>query len=187
MVNQSNSFLNGFCLEVGGGQNNLFWSSDFGVMTQIRTFGLDAVDRTKFKFVPNLRLSYRYDYKSSFVLTPFAGYNQIGGYGKEDSYILEAVEIGTFALYKISNFSLGIGTKLSYFLNAEYKLSNSVWDRSDWFTKQTADLGLRTSYAIKPFILSLESWFGLLDLGKGILEKANIHQNHYRILLGYLF
>jgi hypothetical protein len=181
------SFLNGFCLEVGGGQNNLFWSPDFSVMTQIRTFGLDAVDRTNFKFAPNFRLSYQYKYKPSFLITPFVGYNQIGGYSKDDSYIFKAVEIGTFALYKISNFSLGIGTKVSFFINTEYKLYDSVWDHSDWFSNQTGDIGLRTSYSIRPFLLSLESWFGLLNLGKGILEKANIHQNHYRILIGYLF
>ncbi|MCW8848550.1 MAG: hypothetical protein OQJ81_01125 [Melioribacteraceae bacterium] len=156
-------------------------------MTQIRTFGLDAVDRTNFKFAPNVRLSYKYKYKPSFLMTPFVGYNQIGGYRKDDTYVFEAVEIGTFALYKISNFSLGVGTKFSFILNAEYKYLNSDWDRSDWFTKQTADLGLRASYSIKPFILSVESWFGIFNLGNGILEKANIHQNHYRILLGYLF
>jgi len=179
------SLLSGFGLEFGGGQNSMFWSAPFN----IRTLGGVPADRTEMKFAPNIRITYKLDYQIPIALLPFLGYNQIGGSSNEDKYSFNSIEIGGFALYKLSNINFGIGIKMDYLLDAEYKLlnSNSKWDRSDWFTKLTSDVGLRASYSLKPFIIGVETWFGIINLASGATDGAKIYENHYRVLLGYGF
>jgi len=99
------------------------------------------------------------------------------------------IEIGGFALFNLSNLNIGIGGKIDFILYAEYEKisSKSKWDRSNWFYKQTGDLGLRVSYSYKPFLISLESWFGIMNMISGPTDGADIYQNHFGVLIGYTF
>ena len=59
--------------------------------------------------------------------------------------------------YNISNLGLGIGCKTNMHLKAEFKYPSMKEDRSDWFTKWSGDIGLRSSYLLKPIHINIES------------------------------
>ena len=179
---QSNEFIfNGLGVEIGGEQNNLFWSAPFN----IRTPGGVATDRTNFSIGINIRINYRAYHTNSFVILPFIGYSQFGGSSDVDKYSFDAIEFGSFALFSISNFLFGIGGKINSHLKVHYQYSSYDINRSEWFTKWSEDVGFRASYFLAPITLSFETWFGLNNLANGPLAGATVHQNHFSFLIGY--
>ena len=179
----TDSFRLGLAIEIGGGQNNLFWTSP----TSGECPCAAAVDRTHFSLTPTIRLNYQVLLAGDFALLPFVGYNQLGGSsGWSTRYSFQTIEFGTFVLYRIPTFYFGVGTKINRHMSVRFVHGGvAPEDRSSWFTKWSEDAGLRATYEFMPMSLSLESWFGLGNLAEGELSAATIRENHYRILFGY--
>lgn len=171
--------------EVGGGQNTLFWSSPISILTP----GGVPVNRTELYLTPNVRLNYTFKLLETTYIFPFIGYNRFGGSSSDSKYYFDTIEFGSFFIYNISNLGFGVGSKINSHLKVTYKSSSADMneDRSKWFKKWSGDIGLRISYLLKPFYLSIESWFGLTNLANDPLShaKARVRQNHFRILIGY--
>ncbi len=196
---QSQSIFSGFGLEVGGGHDQLFWSSPaqvFGPNTNT------TANRTDLSFTPTIRLNYRWQADPTIFVTPFIAYDRFGGKekldnGYQDQFWFDALECGAFGSYALNSFSAGIGLKASYCLKATARYfgsanqtssANAAWgesDLSEWFTKWSGDAGARVSYQYDHYSLSLESWFGVTQLQSGIISPAKIRENHYRVLVGY--
>jgi hypothetical protein len=184
--------LHGLGVEIGAGTNNLFWSSPFN----IRTFGGVPTDRTHFSLTVNARLLYRAELTGVLSVQPFMGYNRFGGstdpeQGIQDRYSFDALEVGTFALLRLSSIQLGAGFKVNRHLAVHYRLADTDQtimdgDRSDWFTGWSEDVGLRMTYTFEPITISGEAWHGLSNLTNfGADRGARIYQDHFRILVGH--
>jgi hypothetical protein len=175
------SILNGFGLEFGVGKNNLFWSAPFN----IKTIGGTPKDRTGWSLAYNIRLNKHTQLTQATLLLPFVGYNQIGGESEIDKYSIEILEVGSFFLLNVYNFAFGIGGKYNLHLNAHYDhQSTNTKDRSEWFSDNSIDIGLRTNYSIKHLIIGAETWFGLNNLASGPLTGATVKQNYIRLIVG---
>jgi hypothetical protein len=197
----SQSFLSGLGLEAGGGHNQLFWSAQTRYFPP-NTNTTITYDRTDLSFTPTVRVNYRWDIARAIQITPFAGYNQFGGKKRlandyEDQYWFDALEGGTSCMYSVNDLSFGLGVKANYHLKVTGRYfgsaiqttsANASWDVEDvtsWFTKWSADAGVRISLRHDHFSLGLEGWFGITKLGAGLFSAATIRENQYRILLGY--
>ena len=174
----------GIGLEVGAGQNVLFWNAPFN----IRTPGGVAADRTHLFVTPNLRLKYTRMFSRHLQTLAFAGYHQFGGKSLEnDSYTVSAVEVGTVVSVPWHQYTVGIGGKLNRHLHVRYHLGSSVWNRSAWFTDWSGDVGVRLGYSLSPWSVHGELWFGLTNLAEGNLSGATVREQHARLMLGYTF
>ncbi len=183
----------GLGIEIGGGQNNLFWSAHPG----IETIGAGPIDRTQLVLTPNIRINYIIQLNSIFTAMVFTGYNRFGGSsnfedGHQSKYYFNAIECGSFFLFSISNFRIGIGLKANYHLNVQFDFNTSSYtyneNRSDWFKNWSGNAGIRSMYVLLPFSISLEVWLGLNDLRNThiILPGGVIRENHFRLLFGYI-
>ncbi len=184
LARSNESIFSGLGMEIGGGHNTLLWSAPFN----LRIPGGVAVDRTHLSFTPNIRLIYNLKLIYSVAALPFIGYNQFGGFNDGDKYVFDAKEIGFFILYNTSVIVFGVGGKINSHQKVRYHVGSSDRDRSNWFTKQSRDIGIRASYLLTPINFTVESWFGLTNLANGpltALPGAKVHQNHFRFLIGY--
>ena len=196
----SQSALSGLGIEIGGGYNQLLWQSPSSLFPGSNE---TRFDRTHFALTPEVRLNYNILLADKFTCIPFVGYNRFGGQG-EDSPVLQngiklvkstvwfdALEVGFFTTYIVSDFSFGIGYKA----NRQFKVTDIVdipnvlmpnTDVTDSFPTWSHDIGLRMSYRLSHYSISAESWFGISDLGgNGGFSQMNIRQNHFRLLFGY--
>ena len=180
-ANSDDSIVKGLGFEIGVGQNNLYWSAPFN----LRIPGGVVADRTDFSLIPNFRLNYQIYKIGSFTILPFLGYTQIGGSSDSDKYLIHVIEMGSFALFKIHHLAFGIGGKFNHHLNAKYQYASFDVNRTDWFSNNSTDVGLRTSYYIKSFTISIDVWLGLNNLANGPLNGAKIKENNYRLMIGY--
>ena len=188
----SNSFPQGLGFEIGIGQNNLFWSKQ----TTMEMTGTSPVNRTELWLTPDLRLTYEMTLPSRFSTRLFIGFNRFGGTyddaNSEDRYAFNALEMGSFFLAGFKTVRLGAGLKANRHLSVNYKHSGSgnsfSEDRSDWFKKWSYNAGACVTYPFSHLHISLEAWFGLTDLCDLYKNKDGwIHENHYRMMLGYAF
>jgi hypothetical protein len=191
----SQSDLSGLGIEVGGGYNQIFFKFLLPPFNDMR------FDRTHFALTPEARLKYDIQLTDKFTCIPFVGYNRFGGYndkthfdqngiGQVESAIwFDALDVGFFTIYIVSDFSFGIGYKanrlfkamvVSYFPNMPTDYS----DVTDGYRTWSHDAGLRVSYRLSHYSIAAESWFGISDLESNS-EVHNIRQNHFRLLLGY--
>jgi hypothetical protein len=178
------SFPDGLGIEIGGGQNNLFWSG----IGPTGPFGYFPVDRTNFHLTPNIRISYYTSVTDGFSVLPFIGYNDFGGTATigniQSRYSFYALEAGFVFLHEFSNLSFGAGFKEKLNLHVLYEPYHGG-DYTKLFPSWSDDAGLRASYSITPITFSIESWFGLTNLGGK--TGYSIHEDHYRFLVGYTF
>ena len=194
----SNTFAmplsNGLGFEIGMGQNNLFWSTK----KNMETIGTGPMDRTQLWLTPNFRLTYEIPLLSRFSDRLFTGYTKFGGKSEnsysEDRYAFKAIEMGSLFLAGFKKVHLGAGLKTNRHLSVDYKYTGSGDSfseaRSDWFKKWSYDAGACVTYPFSHFHISIESWFGLTDLcdlGSYKNKDGWIHENHYRVMLGYAF
>lgn len=202
---ESNSFFKGLAIEIGGGYNQLFWEA-----TNLDGSKINA-DRTAFSLMPSARLSHDFNIFQKINFYSFIGYNEFGGYSSlgpsevilnpeykyKDQITFKNIESGVMGTYPISNFTIGIGTKINYHFDYEQRSYHknhpqgiNGWKSSDisfFFKDWSIDAGIRVEYPfLKSVILSLEGWFGLTDLGK---DKYPIYvrENHFRFMFGYRF
>jgi hypothetical protein len=185
-------FPEGLGIEIGGGQNNLFWSAPPGILT----IGAGPIDRTHFVLTPNIRINYDFQLSSDYSTILFVGYNRFGGYtalknGYQDAYIFDVTEGGLFFLLGISKLHIGVGLKANYHNRVLFNHITPFYseneNRTEWFVKLSTDAGIRIMYSISHFNLSLEAWFGLNDLRNSqiLLPGGIIREHHYRFLFGY--
>lgn len=208
MAQHKVSFLQRFGIEIGGGYNQLFWEA-----TDFNGNKVDA-NRTSFSIMPAARLSYNHNIFKRLNLYSFLGYNEFGGHSKldnsdtflnpnvryQDEFKFRNIETGFLCTYPISNFHIGVGTKVSYHFDIEQRYyyenhpqGQNGWqtnDNPDFFNYWSLDVGLRLEYPIyQNFLLGTEGWFGITDLSKKEFDSVDmfIKQNHFRLLLGYRF
>jgi hypothetical protein len=157
---------------------------------------------------PTIRLLYQITPVDKIIVIPFLGYNKFGGksdpYSNEyiDIYWFEALELGLTVQYEIQKIRIGTGIKNNFHMDVKMKEFGSPAepagsDRS-WHThsvmetysmpKSSFDLGAKIGIRLRRFICSGEAWFGLSDLVQGSIfgEIATSHENHYRVLIGYV-
>ncbi|HKJ32643.1 MAG TPA: hypothetical protein VKA34_12485 [Balneolales bacterium] len=197
----------GFGIEIGAGYNQLFWKARniSGNMT--------TANRTALSIMPSFRISYESNIYSNISLYSFLGYNEFGGYSKlgksisftdpnvlyKDQITFKTLDLGLLGLYKYSDFNVGVGVKVNRHLkirNRSYYENRpdgqngwSTNDESFFFGDWSADAGLRFEY-LTPFkiVLGAESWFGITNLSnKKYSNDLHIHENHFRLLVGYRF
>jgi hypothetical protein len=188
----SQSVLSGLGVEIGGGYNQLFWQFLVPLPGNVTRY-----DRTQFTFTPEMRLRYDIQMSENIQCMPYLGYNQIGGkgsptkIGNKSTIWIDALEIGLLTTYTISDFSFGLGYKANRHLKVTDIVDipptpTSNIDVTGSFPAWSSDIGLRMSYRISHYSIAVESWFGISDLGgDGDLSLMSIHQNHFRLLLGY--
>jgi hypothetical protein len=195
----SQPLLSGLGLEIGGGYNQLFSQSSIPIPITNDT----KFDRIQFALTPEVRLKYNFQIIENVNCIPFVGYNRFGGksedshpgpngsdYAQSDIWV-DALEIGLFTTYALSDFSFGIGYKANrnFKVMGWYTFPNApTWniDFTPSFPTFSHDVGFRVSYRLSNYNIAAESWFGVTDLGgTGYLVQTDIRQNHFRILVGY--
>jgi len=197
----SQSVLSNFGVEIGGGYNQYFLHQpNYGSET-----GQALYDRSVFFLTPEVRIKYDILITDKFTCIPFVGYNRYGGKsnivgsdGWWDAMWFDALEVGFFTTYTISNISFGIGYKANRNLKVTEWSSFtdqplSSYDVTDYAQPWSHDAGLRISYRLSHYSISSESWFGISELSKitesrnpdGGYTKFNTRENHFRLLLGY--
>ncbi|MEJ2616638.1 MAG: hypothetical protein P8Z35_16905 [Ignavibacteriaceae bacterium] len=155
------TFPQGLGIEMGLGQNNLYWRARSLMMS----LGLGPCDRTEIFLTTNVRINYNMQFENILSAIIFIGYNRFGGSSKNyDKYLFNALEGGSFVLYNISDLKFGIGFKTNHFISIQYNNE----DRSELFSNWSENIGIRAMYLFSPFSISLESWFGLTDLRESI-------------------
>jgi hypothetical protein len=198
----SQSFLKGLGFEVGGEYNQLFWK----VPTPVPESDYLSRNRTEFSMTPTLRLEYEISLLSDLSVSPFVGYDRFGGEGQkrsngyQDEIWFDALNTGVLLSYQVSRVSLGLGYEINRHIKATGRFLGSAdqpassdrsWtelDLTNVFSRWSHDLGLRVSYRLSRFRLSLESWYGLSHLqGNNGFAPAAIRQSNERVLLGYTF
>ncbi len=187
----SQSVLSGLGIEIGGGYNQMFLKD---LLPPLKDF---RFDRTQFALTPEVRLKYDIRLSDNFNCNPFLGYNRFGGESSKYSYgsstiWFDALETGLFITYKVSVFSFGIGykanrhLKIMDWMSTSPPIENSSFDVTNQYPSWSHDAGLRVSYRLSHFSISAESWFGISELvPDNELSQVNIHENHFRLLLGY--
>lgn len=189
-------FPYGLTLEAGSGYSQLLWQVD----------SLNG-DRTAFSLSPAIRLGYRFGVGGNFSIYPFTGYSRFGGKSKVESngyydyYWFNIWETGLIGSYQYRDFSFGPGLKYNRHLKVYGKYYGTLlqpagttreWTTEDWllcFKKQSFDLGLRTGWGYRHFVVAGEAWFGLTQLEEGIMEEigARVHQRQFRMMLGIVW
>ena len=187
-----------FGLEVGAGHNQLFWKVETSHQTK---------DRLEFSVTPMVRISYHRYLGKHIYLMPFIGYNKFGGRSKKkangykDEYWIYAIDCGGIILFQIATIKLGMGFKYNRHLKAINRFYGAVndppetvrvWRERDamyFFSKYSYDAGLRVDHLFfEHFIIAVEGWFGMINFEAEKYEEfISIHQNHYRIIVGYRF
>ncbi|HKK44937.1 MAG TPA: hypothetical protein VJ964_05415 [Balneolaceae bacterium] len=206
---QSTSFIpTGLGFEIGAGYNQLFWRAYSPSLDKTTT-----ENRTAFSIMPSFRINYKFNVYSNISLYTFLGFNEFGGYSKlhkqtvildanalyKDQITFKTFDLGFIGLYKFGDVSIGGGFKLNRHLqirNRSYYENNphtpngwSTDDISYFFKDWSADSGLRIEYSTPlRMILGAESWFGITNLGTSkYATDFHIHENHFRLLIGYRF
>jgi hypothetical protein len=183
-------FLRGFGIEIGGGQNNLYWTNNGAIP---RTPGWRTHKRTYLALTPNVRFNYLINLNNDFSVLPFVGYNCFGGTsniteGDQDRYLFDLIETGSFMIVNLSDFRFGTGIKANRLLRVSYDLfsiRNTHEDRSKLFSKWSADAGVHSSFIFPPMSISIEAWLGLTNLMNN--DWTIVRENHYRVFIGYSF
>lgn len=177
-ANGSNLLNNKIGIEIGSGHNVLLWPKTVG----IKTPGAAAVDRNELYITPSIRINYTISISNKYGLMPFIGYNYLGGKLEGSTYSFKIIECGVFTQYNYERLSFGFGVKNNRNLDVQYHFPAFDEDRTDWFVNQWIDAGIRISYLINRFSISIEPWFGLNNLATGPIKGAKIYENHYRIM-----
>ncbi len=192
-------FPKGLGLELGIGNNQLYFES---------TTDNQTGNRLVFTLKPTFRLVYQMSPLAKMIITPFFGYNEFGGRsdtysnGYIDEYWFKSLELGTFCQYEIQGVQIGVGIKANWHLDVLGRYFGSAVDPKSasrsWIKKSvmndfsmpkwSSDLGARIGYQLNSFIFSFDAWFGLTDLAKKTIFDglATSHENHYRVLIGYV-
>jgi hypothetical protein len=192
-VYSQDRFYNGIGIELGLGHNQLMWSVKNG----------QSGDRSNFYLKPSVRLSYYKNIYKNISVQPFVGFIQFGGRsdtdtnGYKDKYTFDCIDFGFNVDYPINSIVFGFGIKANHHLNVTNRSYGNLlddpndrhWQNSDMsfiFRKWSSDLGIRIGYKfIDHFSVYFESWFGITDLAKSKWNGLYIHQNNYRLLIGY--
>ena len=189
----------GLGFELGIGHNQLYFESTTDDQTG---------HRLVFTLKPTFRLVYQMSPLPKIILTPFFGYNEFGGKsepysnGSIDEYWFKSLELGTFCQVGIKGVQIGAGIKGNRHLDvlgryfgtaADTKNTLKSWTEQSVINdfampKWSYDLGARIGYHWNKFVFSCEAWFGMTDLAKDSIFDglAKSHENHYRVLIGYV-
>ena len=192
-------FPKGLGVELGIGHNQLYFES---------TTDNQTGNRLVFTLKPTFRLVYQMLPLPKLILTPFFGYTEFGGksepYSNDfiDEYWFHSLEFGMFCQYEIKNVLIGAGIKGNHHLDVLGRYFGTATDTKNtpksWteqsvmddfaMPKWSCDLGARIGYQMNNFIFSCEAWFGITDLAKETIFDglATSHENHYRVLIGYI-
>jgi hypothetical protein len=190
-------------IKIGLSYNTLKWKITSPIFQSPTTYKYK-----KFNSNPNIRYSYTFNFKklTNLQFSTILGYSTYGGKSKSDTtkfkeiYSNHCIELGIMPSYMVlKNKSIGIGFKLNYTPITLYKYYGTIY-QSDllprkWFTENVSDrfnklstnIGINIKQQYNRFSFSFETWFGLsnLDNINSTIYKSNIHENNYRLLIGY--
>jgi len=191
--------LSGLGVEIGGGHNQLKWHSNgFPPIS-----GPSDYNRQQFSLTPTFRLSYESRLFELIQITPFIGYDKFGGRssqdptGYQDEVWFSAVDFGLIASYRFSDFSIGPALKYNRLQKKTFRYYGVVlgqvgprtWaEQADdfFFRSYSYNLGGRVSFALSHWTVSGEAWFGISEmLNADLASQISVHENHFRLLLGY--
>jgi hypothetical protein len=186
----SQSVLSGLGMEIGYGFSQL---STKYLLPPFKDY---LSETSHFDITNEVRLNYNFQLMDNCNCVPFFGYYRFGGYyiitnfdqyGSkkiETATWVDVLEIGLITIYNLSDFSFGIGYKA----NRQFKTADIFYFPNaithEGYRSWSHDAGLRVSYILSHYSISIESWFSITDLENNS-EIWNVHQNHFRLLLGY--